>query len=385
MTSFVRAALPEGRVRLITDLARLKENYRTLSALLAATGTEPIAVLKANAYGHGALPIAAALAAEGARRFAVSSVEEGLALRAALPGPEILVLGYTPPAAVPFAAEGRLTLSVHTLAYAEELSRCLRGKPLSVHIKLNSGMNRTGLPLTPERFDGSMEAVLRMHALPGLCPTGIYSHLAAADEEESPITDRQLARFSSAISALARLGIRLPSHLAASAAVLSGRVRGLPLARLGLALYGYPPTGGDAGLLPIARLVADLAQVYTLPAGETVGYGGHYVTHRRETVGILPIGYADGLPRAAEGGTVRVAGRLCPLIGRISMDAAAVLLSGVPLRGVGSATVFGEQPGDLFALAAAAHTIPYELLAGLGARIDRKYQYGTTDRTCDPE
>ncbi len=370
-----------GRVRLVCDLARLVANYRLLSGRLAREGTEPIAVVKANAYGHGAVPVAAALLAAGARRFAVSSVEEGLALREALPTAEILVLGYVPPAAVPYAAEAGLTLSVHSLAEAREIARRLGKRPLSVHIKLNSGMNRTGLPLHAEGFDETVAAVRRIVSMTGLLPTGIYSHLATADEEKSRLADRQVARFRAAMAVLAREGIRLPAHIAASAAVLSGRSRGLPLARLGLALYGYPPAGGGEGLLPIARLEADLAAVYSLPRGEAIGYGGRYVTRRRETVGILPIGYADGLPRAAERGLVRVAGRLCPLVGRISMDAAAVLLTGVPLRGVRVATVFGEEKEDLPALAAAANTIPYELLSGLGARIDRKYSYGTTNRT----
>ena len=242
-------------------------------------------------------------------------------------------------------------------------------------------MNRTGLPLHAEGFDNSIAAVAEIVGMAGLIPTGIFSHLATADEEGCPLTSRQIARFRAARMALARRGIRLPAHLAASAAVLTGQARGLAFARLGLALYGYPPAGSGAGLLPIARLEADLAQVYALPRGEAIGYGGRFVTSRREVIGILPIGYADGLPRAAEGGRVRVAGRLCPLVGRVSMDAAAVLLTGIPRRELGVATIFGEEAGDLPSLAAAAHTIPYELLARLGARIDRKYSYGTTSGT----
>lgn len=377
--TYIQGLPPRGRVRLICDLARLTANYRLLSARLGREGSEPIAVLKANAYGHGALPVAAALAAAGARRFAVSSVEEGLSLRTALPEGEILVLGYTPPEAAPYAAEAGLTLSIHTLAYAKTVSRILRGQELAVQIKLNSGMNRMGFPLTAERFDDTVEAICHIRALGGLKPTGIFSHLATADEG-GRLLARQISRFRAALSALGRLGIHLPAHLSASAAVLSGRVRPLPLARIGLALYGYPPAGQEEGLLPVARLETDIAQVTSLPAGEAVGYGGRYVTCRREVVGLLPIGYADGLPRAAVGGLVRVAGRLCPLVGRISMDAATVLLTGIPREKLRTAAIFGEHPTDLPRLAAAAGTIPYELLAGLGERIDRKYHYGKANR-----
>ena len=376
----LRPAAVAGRVRLCCDLSRLIRNYRLLSARLLREGTEPIAVLKANAYGHGAARLGAALAAEGARRFAVSSVEEGLALREALPVGEILVLGYTPPAAAPYAAEAGLTLTVHDLAYAKTVSRLLRGQPLSIHIKLNSGMNRMGFPLTADRFDETVERVAAITALAPLVPRGIFSHLATADAEGALLT-RQLGRFRAALIALGRRGIRLPAHLAASAAVLSGRARGLPLARLGLSLYGYAPTGEEHGLLPIARLECDVAQITHLPPGEAIGYGGSYVTDRRETVGLLPIGYADGLPRTLTGASVRIAGQRCPIVGRVSMDAATVLLRGVPRGAAHTATLFGEESEDLFRLAEAAGTIPYELLARLGTRIDRKYYYGEANRT----
>ncbi len=371
-----------SRVRLLVDLSRLKENYRRLSARLAAVGSEPIAVVKADAYGHGQEAVGAALFSAGARRFAVSSLSEGLALRATLPSAEILVLGYVPPEGAEQAAEAGLALTVHSLAYAKTVSRLVR-RPLSVHIKLNSGMNRLGFPLHPLAFDAGIDGVMAAAALPRLCVVGIYSHLATADEEASPHTARQVGRFRAALLALARRGLTLPAHLSASAAVLSGGVPALPLARLGLGLYGYTPTGEEAGLLPVGRLVADIAQVYTLPRGEAVGYGAAYKTRRRERIGILGIGYADGLPRAAEGGLVRVGGVLCPLVGRISMDASAVLLSDAP-RAAREAVLFGEQAGDLYRLSERAGTIPYEILSRLGKRVVREYQNGEDIRTCDP-
>ena len=376
-----------GRVRLFVDLSRLAANYRLLRDRLAVRGTEPMAVVKANAYGHGMLPVAAALAAEGCRRFAVSSLEEGIALRRVLPGAYILVLGYVPPAAARLAAEEGLSLSVFGLAYARALSHRLGGRPLSVEIKLNSGMNRWGLPLTPDRFEATLRAALAIAADPRLCAVGVFSHLASADRPGDGATALAVSRFRAAVAALARRGLSLPSHLAASAAVLGGVAEGMAVARLGLALYGYPPTPAAApsGLRPVARLVTDIASVFSVARGERVGYGGVFRARRREVIGILPIGYADGLLRSAEGGSVRVAGRLCPLVGRISMDAAAVLLTGIPRREAREATLFGEETSDLYRLSEAAGTIPYELLAGLGARIDRKYSYGNGTGTCDTE
>ena len=372
-----------GRARLTVDLSRLLYNYRLLSRRLQEEGIAPIAVLKANAYGHGAVPIAAALYRAGARRFAVSSLEEGLALRASLPSGEILVMGYVPPEEAPLAADAGLSLTVHSLAYAKTLSRHLR-RPLSVHIKLNSGMNRTGFPLNASAFDASIEGVLAAASLPHLSAVSLYSHLATADEAGSPHTARAVARFRAATIALSRRSLVLPTHLAASAAVLGGEVPAFSYARLGLALYGYSPSpADDPGLLPVARLTCRVAQIYTLPRGEAVGYGATYRTARRTRIAILPIGYADGVPRAAEGGSVYIGEKAYPIVGRISMDALSVSLAGAP-RTVRTVRLFGGDPRELRLLAEAAGTIPYEILSRLGPRIVREYEDGEANWPFDP-
>ena len=374
-----RRICPIPRVTLTVDLARLVANYRYLTARLARTGSEPIAVVKANAYGHGAVAIAAALYGAGCRRFAVADLSEALALRAALPPCEILTLGYTLPENAPLAAQHAITLTVCELRHARALSRQLGDRVLSVHIKLNSGMNRTGLRLTPTELDRTVASVGAILGMARLSVTGLYSHLASADAPASVESLRAVRSFMAATTALARAGIRLPMHLSASAAVLSGAAVPLPLARLGLALYGYDPTEKDKFLLPIARLSAPFAQIYPIGRGETVGYGGTYRATRRDLVGILPIGYADGLLRATgNGGAVWVGEHRAPFIGRISMDAAAVSLRGIPRAACREAIIFGKTPADLFRLAEAAGTIPYELLAGLGGRIYRKYEYGSS-------
>lgn len=371
------AFLPHvGRAALLCDLAALTNNYRAMAAHLAAHGATPICVVKANAYGHGAAAVATALRAAGASRFAVAELREALDLSPLLSGAELLVLGYTPPEQAPLAAEAGITLTVADAAQAKAFSQSLGGRRLRVAVKLNSGMNRAGLSLLSADFEATVRRVAAIAADPHFLLTDVYSHLADADAGLVPSVRRQAARFRAALTALARLGVAPRAHLSATAGIAAGGTFGLPYARVGLALYGYGPEGAALPpLSPVARLFSRISQVYSLPAGEAVGYGGIFRTKRRETVGILALGYADGLPRAATGGTVRVAGVDCPLIGRVSMDAAAVLLTGVPLRKATLATVFGDSAEALPRLAEAAGTIPYEILARLGPRIDRKYFY----------
>ncbi len=373
MEPAVLAPSPHGRVRLHVSIPRLLHNYRLLAGRCRAIRSSPIAVVKANAYGHGAVPIAKALAEAGADFFAVSSLEEGLALRPHLPHAKILTLGYVPPSAARLAAEAGLTLAVFDTAYARALSESLGNQSLSVHVKVNSGMNRLGFSLARDRLSETVSEISELFSLRGLAPTGIFSHLATADIPHASYTSEAVASFRTVLGALALRGIRLPSHIAASAALLSGEGAGFPLSRFGLALYGYSPTREDLGLLPVARLCCDIAQRYTAPAGAPVGYGATYITKQRECIGILPVGYADGLPRAAQGAFVTVGGVPCPLVGRISMDAAAVLLTDAPTDAT-TCTLFGDTPDSLWQLADAAGTIPNEILARLGPRVDRIYE-----------
>ncbi len=364
------------RAALLCNLSALVSNYRAVQGRLREVGALPICVVKANAYGHGAAAVATALAAAGADRFAVADLGEALSLAPLLAGREILVLGYTPPEAAPLAAEAGITLTVADAACAKAFSQTLGGRRLRVAVKLNSGMNRAGFSLLPCDFDDTCRRVAAIAADGRLCLTDVYSHLADADEGLTPSVRRQAGRFRAALMALSRLGVAPRAHLSATAGIAAGGAFGLPYARVGLALYGYGPQGADLPpLLPVSRLVARIFQVYSLPGGEAVGYGGTYRTKKRETVGMLTLGYADGLPRAATGASVRVAGVPCPLIGRVSMDAAAVLLTGIRRRDATHATVFGEVAEDLPRLAEVAGTIPYEILARLGPRIDRKYFY----------
>ena len=195
------------RARLECRLDALGANYRYLRA---RAGCEVMAVVKANAYGHGAAAVAARLYAEGCRRFAVADLCEAVSLRDALrdPAAEILVLGDIPPGGARLAAAAGITLTVHTAAEAEAYANAVGDAPLSVHVKLNSGMNRAGLSLMPSDLGATLSTVLMTAASPRLRLRGIYSHLATADEEAHPLTECQLARFRAALALLAARGVR---------------------------------------------------------------------------------------------------------------------------------------------------------------------------------
>lgn len=371
------------RATLSVDLSALTENYRALFAYMK--GRNPalkaiIPVIKANAYGQGALPIAQALLKEGATLFAVSDLSEAMALLPVCQGKNLLVLGYTPPEDAPLAARHGIALTVHSLLYAKMLEKNLKGQKLDVHIKLNSGMNRTGFSLSSPDLKVSLQQILSLRSSPSLCPVGIYSHLASADlRDELYVLQRR--RFAEALRALSLKGMSLRAHLGASAEGLYTGGAPYPLCRVGLALFGYTPCPlpKDIRLTPISTLTAALSQTYVLRKGERVGYGGDFVAEKEERIGILQLGYADGLPRAAKGAFVYDQKTPLPLVGRVSMDSVAVLLSGAPpLPPFARLRVFGKDPDEMLSLCRHLNTIPYEILSGLGNRIGRKYHYGNS-------
>ncbi len=370
------------RATLSVDLCRLAANYRTLTALIKKKNPSNrgvIAVLKADAYGHGAEAAARVLLAAGCRRFAVATLEEALCLSPIVGGRRILVLGYVPPTEARLAAACGFSLSVYSFLYAKELEKELRGEKLRIHIKLNSGMNRTGFSLAPGEMATSLSELAALFKSRSLHPAAYYSHLASADTADALYT-LQKRRFSAALARLSAAGLSLPAHLGASAEALRCGGAPYPYCRLGLSLFGYVPMGeAPAGLTPIAALTAPLIQRYTVGAGERVGYNGRFAARESTTLGILPLGYADGLPRNASGAHFYYKDRPLPIIGRISMDSAAVLLPKSPEpRFLSPLRLFGEDSLELMRLCRHIDTIPYELLARLGSRIDRKYTDGNS-------
>ena len=327
-----------SRSELTIDLAALRQNVRTLVRVLA--GTELWAVVKADAYGHGALDCGRAALGAGATSLCVATVAEGIALRQALPVPRILVLGPASAPEVAAARDARLALSIADDRIPDNVE---------VHLKLDTGMGRWGLSELP--------ASARNVA-------GVMTHLATADSDAG-YARLQLERFRVATEALPATVLR---HAANSAAALRLPESRLDAARCGIALYGLSPFGETAaadGLVPVLSWRSEVAQARLLRPGESTGYGRRFVAERETWIGIVPVGYGDGFRRDLSGTEVLVGDEPRRVVGTVSMDAVAVELEqavppGTPVTLVG--------PGvPLETHAHVAGTISYELACGIGS------------------
>ncbi len=379
--------------RVTIDLEALLRNLRILTAEAARRGCRGrgIAVLKADAYGHGAAAVATALRHAGVGRFAVASVAEGAALRRVLPAEEILVLAPAPPEdlsllirarLIPTAASaGDLLALRHAVADAWKQGSLPLEKPIPVHLKIDSGMHRLGFSVPCGRETAFGRAVLRITRAGGVLPVGAFSHLATADTKSpqgNACLRAQAEAFFRVAGALRRYGLCPTLHLANSAALLRFGSMGLPSYRMGIALYGIPPSeelpfvGDLAGMAPVMTVTGYLRRVFTLKKGETLGYGADFRAPADMRIGVLSVGYADGLLRASRGGFVSLHGRRVRIIGRICMDQCFLALEDTPAAVGDAVEIFGKE-NPAAALAAAAGTIPYELLTLVSRRAGREY------------
>lgn len=357
------------------DLAGVVANWRLLSQRVAPAGCA--AVVKADAYGLGAAPVAGALAASGCRRFFVATLDEGLALRAALPGPiEIAVFNGPPPgSAAEFAAHELVPVlnDPGQIAEWDGLAAGLADKlPAILHI--DTGMARLGL--SAAEFEQLADGLRRPGAI---CWRAVISHLACADDPVHPLNTQQCARFSAAHCRLADL----PASLAASSGIFLGRDFHFDFVRPGAALYGVNPQPGLPNpMRQIVRLRARILQIRDVDAGQPVGYGAAHVMSAAGRLATVAVGYADGWPRSmSHHGSGSIGGVRVPLIGRVSMDLSVFDVSAVDpsLAQPGS---FIELLGDEYGVDAAAAecgTIGYEMLTALGRRYHRVYR-GAPDR-----
>lgn len=364
------------------DLAAIRNNVQRM---LALAGTRVMAVVKANAYGHGAVEVARAAAEAGATWLGVARADEGLALRAAGLGLPILVLGYTPPALAAEALGRDLTLTVVDYETGQACAAAARalGRPARVHLKVDTGMGRLGVLM-----EAAPALYRALGALPGLEVEGIFTHFARADErlaEADGLTAaRQLARFTEVLQALEAPPVL--RHAANSAAALTLPAARLDLVRMGIALYGLPPsreTPCPPTFRPALTWKARVAQVKTLPAGHGISYGHYYVTHEPETVAVVTVGYADGYRRALHLNEVLIHGRRAPVRGRVCMDQIIVGVTHIPdVRPGDEAVLLGEQAdpaGRLDALTADDlaekwKTINYDVTSGILPRVARLFR-----------
>ena len=361
------------------DLSNLEHNYRALRAMLPQ-GCRFLGVVKADAYGHGAVQVARRLETLGAEYLAVACLDEALELRQARITTPILILGYTPTERAEALLDNGITQTVYDVEMARALSdaAAAAGKTLKIHVKADTGMSRLGWLCGGEDQSAAVEAIAQVCALPGLEAEGIYTHFANADGDED-YTMLQFTRFLDLLEALKERGITFAiRHCAASAAALKFPCTHLDMVRPGIALYGHYPDpsceGLDGpGLRPVMTLKTRVASVKAVPAGTPVSYGCTHVLDRETKLAALTIGYADGLPRlCSDKLEVLIGGQRAPVVGRICMDMCMADVTGLDVAPGDEVEVFGEHL-PIEDVAALAGTIQYELLCAVSPRVNRAY------------
>lgn len=383
---------PEPERQALIDLAAIRHNVRRLAEIAAPARL--MAVVKADGYGHGALPVARAAVDAGADWIGVAHISEALPLRAAGIDIPMLAWLHTPESdfAAAVAADVDLGVSGFELDPIAAVARALE-RPARVHLKIDTGLGRNGaMPADWENLVGRAveyqeEGLLRV--------VGIFSHLAVADEPEREETDEQLRVFRDAVAVATDAGIDVEvRHLANTPGTLSRPDTHFDLVRTGVGIYGLSPfasaTSQQLGLRPAMRVSAKLANCKEVPAGQGVSYGLTYRTESATTLALVPLGYADGIPRIATGGPVSINGEVYPVVGRIAMDQMVVDLLATGIAGtdrdlVGTdAVLFGaDGVPSVDAWADAAGTINYEVVTRISSRVSRRYiNAGPTEFEC---
>lgn len=366
-------------IRAVIDLDALRANFGVLSR--AAPGARVMAVVKADAYGHGAARVASAL--DGADGYAVARLGEALALRAAgILKPVLLLEGVTSAQELEQSLAAGLDLAVHDLSQVEMLEQAAvsggaggaASRPV-VWLKVDTGMNRLGF--RPEQALAARQRLLAARAAPR--ELRLMTHLARADETDDAPTAAQVARFEALVAAWADLaGGRLPVSIGNSAGVLRGAATQGDWIRPGIALYGASPladrSAAGLGLAPVMTLETAVIALREVPVGEGVGYGATWRAARPSRIAILAAGYADGLPRQLPSGSpVAFEGGRAPLVGRVSMDMIAVDVTDLSPLALGDRAVLWGEGLPAEELAARAGTLAYELFCGVAPRVPRRY------------
>lgn len=348
-------------------LDRAEHNFKEIQA---RTKADMIAVVKADAYGHGAVELAKLYETLGAKYLAVACVQEGIELREHGIKTPILILGTTAEEDLEQAVLQQLTLAVYSTESAHAVSKAAQrvGACARVHIKVDTGMSRLGF-----RFDAP-EEIIQIASLPALELEGIFTHFADAENEDKSFTETQLSRFEGMIKALEDAGISFNiCHCANSAAVLHYKKAWMRYVRAGIILYGC---GADDGmdLKPVMELKTRVCDLRTVLLGDTVSYGRTYTADCVRKLAVVPAGYADGIKRSLSGcGSFLVRGKAAPICGRVCMDMTMLDVTDIPEVTIGDeVTVFGAG-ASCDALAETAGTISYELLCGVSKRVPRIY------------
>ncbi|MBG6085442.1 alanine racemase [Zhihengliuella flava] len=363
--------------RAVIDLDAIGHNVRHVADLVAPAMV--MAVVKADGYGHGALPVARTALESGATWLGVAHVSEALALREAGISAPMLAWLHTPGTDFAAAVESHVDLGISgwELEHVAAAARAAE-QPARVHLKIDTGLGRNGATL--EAWPDVLAAASQLQEEGLIRVVGVWTHLAVADEPDRPQTDHQLEAFRAAISAAEEAGFELElKHAANTPAALSRPDAHFDMVRLGLGMYGLSPFRDQdheaLSLRPAMTLSARVANAKEVPADQGVSYGLTYRTHSATTLALIPLGYADGVPRVAVDGPVQIAGQRHVSCGRVAMDQFVVDVGQVPARElVGTeAVLFGAHGPTATEWADAAGTINYEMVTRIGSRVPRVY------------
>ncbi len=366
------------------DLTALAHNVKEIRKITAPQA-KVMAIVKANAYGHGALEVAGVALANGADRLGIAVLSEGIELRKAGFGVPILILGYTPPEQAADVVKYNLCQAVFGYDLAEALSWAAvqQRKTAKIHIKIDSGMGRIGYVAKDKE---TVNQILQIAKLPNLEIEGIFSHFAVSDCLDKAYTLEQFAQFQELTQKLESKGVFIPiKHVANSAAIIDMPQLHLDMVRPGIILYGlYPSEEVDKKrieLIPAMALKARVAMVKTVPSGTSISYGCTYTTEAKEVIASLPLGYADGYSRLfSNKAEVLIHGQRAPIVGRVCMDQCMIKVTHIPNVQAGDEVVlFGKQAGALLPveeLAKQMGTINYEIVCKVCPRVPRLYGRG---------
>lgn len=357
------------------NLQTLRENYFKLQAF---TRSEMMPIVKADAYGHGVIPVVKTLIECGAERYGVALLEEALEIKAVFPGLTVMVLGATDLELSDTLVREEIIPTVFQLSQAQALSQAAmkQNRTARLHIKIDTGMNRIGFR------ERDFADIMKIAALPNLFIEGIFTHLATSDQRDLSFAREQLNRFQSLYDKLKKAGLTIPiRHAANSAAILQFPESHFELVRPGISLYGFTPSSqisGAVGLEPVMSWKAKVSHVKSIKTGESVSYGRTFQAAYPTRVATIPVGYADGLRRALSNqGEMLIHGRRSTMIGRICMDQTMLEVTKIPGVQVGDVvTILGKDGYDQITATEMAEwigTISYEVVCGISKRVPRVY------------
>lgn len=357
------------------NLQTLRENYIKLQAY---TQSEMMPIVKADAYGHGVIPVVKTLIACGARRFGVAILEEALELKKVYPEVSVMIIGATDAAESDTLVREGIIPAIFQLSQAQALSEAAvkQNRTAKLHLKIDTGMNRIGFRET------DLATIFKIAELPNLDIEGIFTHFAASDQNDLSFAREQLKLFQCIYDKLKSAGLKIPiRHTANSAAILQFPESHFELVRPGIVLYGLPPSaqiGGNVGLEPVLSWKAKISHIKTINTGETVSYGRTFQAAYPTSVATVPVGYADGLRRSLSNhGEMLIHGKRSMMIGRVCMDQTMLEVTKINNVNVGDVvTILGKDGYEQITateMATWLGTINYEVTCGIAKRVPRVY------------